>query len=137
MDPGGKVVFQRIRSFAPACVPVSEIIGGDDPRIAARQIFDGITRGWIRPRIEPVSFVSEPPEFPALDPFRLRCARVKLPIVDVWHVPCDFPWPHFDVLALMDGSRSRHELAGFAARHCPELAYESWLAHLADRGFFS
>lgn len=137
LDPGANDIFQRIQAFAPACVPVSEIIADLDPRMAARQIFDGITRGWIRPRIEPVSFDSGPPEFPKLDPFRLLCARSGLPIVDVWHGPCDFPRPHFDVLAMMDGSRSRRELAAFAARHCPELAYEPWLAHLAGRGFFS
>ena len=58
-------------------------------------------------------------------------------MVDVWQVPCDFPAAHFEVLALMDGSRSRRELADFAARHCPELAFAPWVAHLAGRGFFS
>ncbi|MES2921896.1 MAG: class I SAM-dependent methyltransferase [Verrucomicrobiota bacterium] len=137
LDPAAKDVFQIIRSFAPACVPVREVIGDLDPRIAARQIFDGITSGWIRPRIEPVKFVSEPLEFPTLDPLRLLCARLGLPVVDVWQVPCDFPARHFEVLARMDGSRSQRELAGFAARHCPELAFAPWLAHLAGRGFFS
>jgi len=132
-----EAIFKSLQSLAPACVPVSEVIGGLDPRVAARHIFDGITCGWIRPRIEPVSFVSEPPEFPTLDPLRLLCARQALPVVDVWHVPCDFPPRHFEVLALMDGSRSQRELAGFSARHCPELAFTPWLAHLAGRGFFS
>ncbi len=136
-DPGAKAVFKAIQSFAPACVPVAKVIGDLDPRMAARQIFDGVTGGWIRPRIEPVSFVSEPPDCPRLDPLRLLCARRGLPIVDVWHVPCDFPAHHFEVLSLMDGSRSVSELAGFVARHCPELAFAPWLAHLAGRGFFS
>lgn len=137
LDPAAKYVHQKIQSFAPACVPVREAIGDLDPRMAARQILDGITRGWIRPRIEPVKFVSEPPEFPALDPFRLLCARSGLPVVDVWHVPCDFPARHFEVLALMDGNKCVRELGAFAARHCPELAFTPWLAHLAGRGFFS
>ena len=136
-DPATKAVFKKIRSFAPACVPVREIFGDLDPRLVARQIFDGITRGSIRPRIEAVSFASEPPEFPRLDPLRFLCARSGLPIVDVWHVPCDFPVRHFEVLALMDGSRGVRELAAFSARHCPELNFAPWLAHLAGRGFFS
>ncbi len=137
LDAEAEAIFQTIRSFAPACVPVQQIIIGHDPRLAARQIFDGITRGWIRPRIEPVSFVSKPPEFPALDSLRLLCARRGLPVVDVWHVPCDFPARHFEVLALMDGTRSLTELAAFSARNCPELAFTPWLTHLAGRGFFS
>lgn len=136
-DPAAQAVFQAIRSFAPACVPVREVIGDLDPRTAARQIFDGITRGCIRPRIEPVIFESDSQGFPRLDPLRLLCARRGLPIVDVWHVPCDFPARHFEVLALMDGSRTVRELAGFASRHCPELAFTPWLSHLAGRGFFS
>jgi len=130
------VVFQTIRSLAPACVPVKVVIGDLNPRMAARQIFEGITRGWFRPRIEPVNIIVEPPEFPKLDPLRLLCSRMALPVVDVWHVPCDFPGPHFEVLALMDGSKSRRELADFAAHRCPELAFARWLAHLAGRGFF-
>lgn len=133
-DPAA--IYQAIRSFAPACVPVKEVIGDQDSGVAARWISEGITRGWIRPRIEPVEFVSEPSEFPMLDPLRLLCARLGLPVVDVWHVPCDFPQPHFKVLALMDGSRSWSELAAFAAEHCPELAFSPWLTHLAGRGFF-
>lgn len=136
-DHGGGTIYQAIRAFDPACVPVTEVIGDQEPGVAARWISKGITRGWIRPRIEPVEFASEPPEFPTLDPLRLLCARLGLPIVDVWHVPCDFPRLHYEVLALMDGSRSRLELAGFAAGHCPELAFAPWLAHLAGRGFFS
>lgn len=137
LDAGSKEIFQTICSFAPACVPVRQVVVGHDSRAAARQIFHGITSGWIRPRIESVSFVSEPPEFPKLDSLRLLCARRGLPVVDVWHVPCDFPARHFEVLALMDGTRSLQELAAFSARHCPELAFAPWLAHLAGRGFFS
>lgn len=136
-DPEAMDIYQTVRSFAPACVAVREIISDEDPRMAARRISDGITRGWLRPRIEPVGFSSGPPEFPKLDPLRLLCARQALPVVDVWHVPCDFPPAHFKVLALMDGGRSQRELAAFAALHCPELAFAPWLAHLAGRGFFS
>jgi SAM-dependent methyltransferase len=136
-DPEAMAIFRTIRSFAPACVPVQEVIVAHDPRMAVRQISEGITRGWLRPRIEPVRFASEPPEFPRLDPLRLLCARLSLPVVDAWHVPCDFPARHFGVLALMDGSKRQRDLAGFVAGHCPELAFAPWLAHLAGRGFFS
>lgn len=136
-DPAAMEIFRAVRSFAPACVPVRDVIADLDPGMAALRVSTGITRGWILPRIESVRFASEPPEFPKLDPLRLLCARLGLPVVDVWQVPCDFPVAHFEVLALMDGSRSQRELANFAARHSPELAFVPWLAHLAGRGFFS
>jgi hypothetical protein len=109
---------------------------GQDAGSVARRLFGGITRGWIRPRLERVNFVSEPPEFPRLDAFRLLCARESLPVVDVWHQPCAFPPAHYQVLAAMDGSRSLLELAGLAREWCPELAFDPWIRHLAGRGFF-
>ena len=112
---------------SPACLPLTG---------PARKAFEDISAGRIQPRIEPVDFTGAVPEFPKLDAFRLLCARRGLPIVDVWHRPCSFPAPHFEVLAQMDGGTNRAALAAFAARHCPELAFEPWLAHLAWRGFF-
>ena len=139
-DPAAREIFEIIDSFAPACVPMREVMAAmpdGDARAVARQVFDGITRGWIRPRIGPVSFAAGPPEFPRLDAFRLLCAREGLPLVDAWHKPCAFPEKHYAVLAAMDGSCSRAELAAFSKSHCPELAFEPWLRHLAWRGMFA
>ena len=132
-------ITRVLRSFAPACLPWSELmtgLPGHDAQSVARQVFDGITRGRIRPRIEPVSYVSEPPEFPRLDPFNLRCAGESLPLVDVWHQPCAFPAAHYQILAVMDGSRRSCELSAFSRSRCPDLNFEPWLRHLAGRGFF-
>lgn len=129
-----------VRSFEPACVAWSELVAGLpglDAKLVARRVYDGITRGWLLPRIEPVDFVSEPPEFPWLDAFRLLCARESLPLVDAWHRPCAFPAAHYQVLAAMDGSLSQRELALIAQARCPELDFDPWLKHLAGRGFFS
>lgn len=136
-DPADREFFNLVESCAPACVSARQIMPDGDARSLARQLHDGITRGWLRPRIEPVAFDSEPPAFPRLDAFRLLCAREHLPLVDAWHKPCAFPGPHYQVLAVMDGSRSREELAAFSKAHCPELAFEPWLRHLAWRGMFA
>jgi SAM-dependent methyltransferase len=139
-DPAVREIFDVVRSFAPACVPMKVIMAALPPcevKLVARQISEGISGGWLRPRIEPVSFASEPPDFPRLDAFRLFCAHEGLPLVDVWHMPCSFPQAHYPLLAAMDGSRSREDLARFSKNHCPELAFEPWLRHLAGRGMFS
>lgn len=134
------VLWRAITTFAPACVPMREVMAilpQWDQRELANQVFGGISSGWILPRIEPVAFAGGPPEFPRLDAFRLLCAREGLPLVDAWHKPCAFPPAHYRVLAAMDGSRSRAELAAFSKNHCPELAFEPWLRHLAWRGMFA
>ena len=133
-------LFQAIASFAPACVPLDEVLRampGCDRREVARRVGVGIASGWILPRIEPVRFDAEPPLRPLLNPFRLECARRGLPLVDIWHQPCSFPAGHYQVLAAMDGSLDVGGLAAFSSGHCPELAFEPWLRHLAGRGMFS
>ena len=138
--PAAWEIYRAIHSLAPACVPadlVMNVLPEMDVRMLARIIFEGIARGWIRPRIEPVNFKSEPQEYPQLDSFRLLCAQNRLPLVDAWHTPCAFPAAHYSLLAAMDGSRSRAELAVFSKTHCPELAFEPWIQHLARRGMFA
>jgi SAM-dependent methyltransferase len=128
-----------IRSTAPACQSWSELMAklpAFDERTVAQRVFEGITRGWLKPRIEPVGFIFELPEFPLLDPFRLLCARKELPLVDAWHRPCLFPVAHYQVLAAMDGSRDQQELTAIAKSACPDLHFDPWLRHLASRGFF-
>lgn len=133
-------IWRAITSFSPACVPmksVAAVLPEWEERELAARVFDGITSGWILPRIEASEYDPHPPEFPRLNLFRLLCARNRLPLVDVWHKPCQFPDHHYAVLAVMDGTRSRAELAEFSQSHCPELAFEPWLAHLANRGMFA
>jgi SAM-dependent methyltransferase len=140
MEAAAKELFHAIYSFDPACVPVRQIadaMPGNQGSAVLRQVLRGIHEGWIRPRIEPVNFTSEPAAFPRLDSFRLRCARQGLPLVDAWHMPCSFPAAHYPILAAMDGSRSYDELAHFSKTRCPELAFERWLRHLAYRGMFA
>jgi len=123
----------------PLCLPAAELaaeLPHLDPPQLARIVFEAVTRGFARPRIEPVKFSPAPPERPLLGPFRLLCARERLPLVDAYHVPCSFPPAHYQVLAAMDGSRSRSELAALARGQCPELDFDPWLRHLAGRGFF-
>jgi hypothetical protein len=133
-------IWQAIRAFAPACVPLREVaatLPDADAKELADTVFEGFSQGWILPRIEPLAYDPNSPPFPTLNPFRLLCASEGLPLVDAWHRPCQFPEAHYAVLAAMDGTRNVRELAAFSKRCCPELAFEPWLRHLANRGMFS
>jgi len=133
-------IHDAISAHAPACIPMRRVraaLPGYSTQDLARQVFDGIYQGWILTRIEPVEFDVEPPDFPKLNGFRLECARRGLPLVDIWHRPCSFPVRHYEVLAKMDGTRDLAGLAAFSRQHCPELAFEPWLRHLAGRGIFA
>lgn len=139
-DPLARALFQTLASSATECLPLRDILGAmpnADPAVLARLVFDGITRGFIRPRIEAQRLDPLPAERPQLNGLLLACARRGLPLVDVWHMPCSFPSAHYDVLAAMDGTRTRGELAVLARMRCPELAFEPWLRHLAERGMFA
>ncbi len=87
-------------------------LAGCERRELARRVYEGIDRGWILPRIEPVRFEVEPPERPVLNAFRMECVRRGLPLVDIWHQPCSFPARHYEVLAAMDGTRDQAGLGG-------------------------
>jgi len=140
VDPVDEMIHDAILMRGPVCLPMREIRAAL-PRISAqdlaRRVFDGIYQGWLLPRIEPVVFDPEPPENPRLDGVRLECARRGLPIVDIWHRPCSFPFTHYKVLAAMDGTRDQAALAAVSGNHCPELDFEPWLRHLAGRGMFA
>ncbi len=137
-SPAGRL-FKAVEAKSPACLPARAFQeeAGSPPRSAfAQLVLDGIVQGMIRPRIEPVHYDPEPPDRPQLDAFRLLCARQRLLLVDAWHVPLRFPPAHYEILALMDGSRSRTQIEATARERCPDLAFGPWLAHLASRGIF-
>ncbi len=136
-DPAARKLYDAICSFAPACVPWDVIAPVHDQTAVAHLVFEGISRGWWKPRIEPVSYPAVSAEFPKLDGFRLLCSRLNLPVVDAWHQPCTFPIVHYQILTAMDGRLKVDELAELSKRLCPELAFEPWLCHLAKRGFFT
>ncbi len=139
-DPSEAEIVRAVGSYAPFCMPVTEVIKllpDREPQWIASRLFEGITCGHIRSRIEPLQYELEPPEFPKLNAFRLLCARHRLPLVDAWHKPCDFPTEHYRVLAAMDGSQSLMKLTVFSESLCPELAFGPWIRHLAWRGMFA
>lgn len=135
-----KRLFEIVDGFSPCCVSIAEIQNITDDFTSqelTRRLYDGIQEGWVKPRIESVVYSPEVPEFPDLGRFRLECAKRGMPLVDVWHRPCSFPSGHYEVLCRMDGTRTRSELAAYSAAACPELRFEPWLAHLAERGMFA
>jgi hypothetical protein len=140
LAPADQQLFETMASFSPVCISMAEVMAalpGCDRQALAEQVYKGIDQGWILPRIESVHFEVEPPEFPALNALRRECARRSWPLVDIWHQPCSFPARHYAVLEAMDGSRDQASLDAFAKCHCPELAFEPWLKHLAGRGLFA
>ncbi len=125
---------------APHCVPVREILermGSCDVLGLLRSILQAIQDGGMKARVEPVIYDPSTPPRPALNPFRLLCAKERLPLVDAWHVPCGFPSHHYPLLELVDGTRSSAELAALSSAICPDLDFHPWLRHLAGRGMFS
>lgn len=140
-DPEDLAIYGLFSAgMLPACAAMREIrlaVKGYPPRDLARRIYDGIYQGWLKPRVEPVSFNADAPELPKLNRLRLECAKRGLPVVDIWQLPCSFAERHLEVLAAMDGTRDAKSLAAFAKQHCPELAFEPWLRHLAGRGMFA
>jgi len=118
----------------------SEIPGRDwitrDGPAAATRIVNGIFDGSLVARSHPAIRTRGTPKHPRMDPLRLACARRGLPVVDAIHLPCKFPDPHRELLALMDGTRTFDELEGLAAARCPGLAFGPWMRHLAARGIF-
>ncbi len=136
IEPSGPeehTIWSHIAGFSPACVAAATAL----PGVGDEWILAGIHGGSLLPRVEPTSYDPLPPEFPQLNAFRRLCAAEHLPLVDVWHKPCAFPDPHYQILTAMDGTRDRAALRQLAATVCPELAFESWLVHLAGRGMFA
>ena len=140
LDSNDPQLLETVRSHAPRGVTVGEVLRelcGSERLAVARRIHTGIYGGWLLPRIEPVSYEVEPPTRPALNEFQRECVRRGLPLVDIWHQPCSFPARHDEVLAAMDGTRDQAALGAFSRDRCPELAFEPWLRHLAQRGMFA
>ncbi len=132
-------IFDALAALGPCDVPLSAL-RTSLPQMPARELalrlHEGIMRGWLLARSEGVVFDSNPPEFPALDPFRFECVRRRLPVVDSWHRPCQFPGRQYEVLELFDGTRSLDECAASAACLVPGLDFHAWLRHLSGRGMF-
>lgn len=131
-DEGDSILMRELESAAPHDVMAGELIVRHGPTMAT-QIACGIFDGTVAARTHPVAVCSTVPNRPRMDEFRLACARRKLPVVDASHMPCAFPDAHYDLLAQMDGTRTLEELKKIAS---PELAFDPWIQHLTERGFF-
>jgi SAM-dependent methyltransferase len=127
--------YETLRDFGPDCVPVRKVIdrmAAPDLPIVARGVFDAITRGELKARIEPLEISREGREI-RLNPFNALCVREGLPLVDAWHTPCLFAENPLRLLGEIDG-RTVEDAGDLAASICPDLAFPVWLRHLIDRG---
>lgn len=134
-DGGDPWLLGELAVAAPGDAHGGEFIARHGPQMATR-IVRGIFDGSVAARTHAVHVRTAVPDVPRMDELRLACARRGLPVVDARHRPCMFPQAHMELLALMDGSRSLNQLAGIASGTCPELAFDRWMLHLAERGFF-
>ncbi len=127
---GDAALMRELEAAAPGDLIAGAIIERLGPAFAAR-IVEGIYQGAITARTHPAVIMNPLPERPRLDELRLACARRRLPIVDARHVPCQFPDAQYPLLAMMDGTRRVAELEQAAPT---DLAFHSWMKHLAERG---
>ena len=134
-DASDGVLQGELAAAAPGDANAGDVIARHDPAMATR-IVRGIFDGAVEARCHAAHVRAAVPGFPRMDELRLACARGGLPVVDARHRPCMFPPTHLELLALMDGSRSFEQLAEIAGWECPELAFDPWMRHLAERGFF-
>jgi len=124
--------LDEFRAAAPRGVMAGELIARHGPPMATR-IVGAIFDGNLDARTHPLMVRSSIPEYPRMNELRLACARRKLPITDARHLPCVFPDTHYPMLSLMDGT---HCLEALQKNAPPELVFEPWIQHLAERGFF-
>ncbi|HVJ46701.1 MAG TPA: class I SAM-dependent methyltransferase [Luteolibacter sp.] len=126
---------EALKGFGSSCVPVRQVIGAmENPDVpaVARSVFEAITRGHLKARIEPTEIDGNPAVF-RLSRFNALCVREDLPLVDAWHMPCLFSENPRRLLAAIDG-KTVEESEGIAASICPDLAFPVWFRHLASRG---
>lgn len=126
---------ETLKRFGSSCVPVREVIGAmENPNVPAiaRAIFEAITRGELKARIEPTEIDGHPTVF-RLSRLNSLCVREDLPLVDAWHMPCLFSENPRRLLAAIDG-KTVEESEAIAASICPDLAFPVWFRHLASRG---
>lgn len=134
-EPVLKAVLDVLGNLGPGCFPVPELAGKlpeMETPVLARTVFQAITRGNLRARIEPIR-IGGMPDICRLDAFRSICAREGLPVVDAWHSPCVFSEKPLKLLGEIDGRRME-DAAALAAEICPDLAFPVWLDHLVARG---
>lgn len=140
---------QVLADAGNSCVPVQDLMertaerlgGGWEPTRHSRElagwIFQAARLGGIELRADGVPISSDAPDAPELSRLNRHFAANGLPVVDARHATCRFPDGHERLLAAMDGSRSREELGGIARSEFPELDFNRWVRHLAERGLVS
>lgn len=137
-----------LRALAPSVVPVARVLENTaarlgprwEPERGAREVagwlFQAARIGWVELRSDAVAIEPVPPLRPRLSALNLHFARERQPLVDAFHRTCGFPEGHREVVAALDGSRTRDELEALAREVAPDLHVQPWLVHLAARGLF-
>lgn len=149
-SPRDSAVVHAFRDILDAtggdCLPVPELMeqtadrcgAGWEPTRHARElaqwIFKAARLGGIELRSEALVLPRGNPDRPRLSPLNRHFASLGEPVVDPRHTTCRFPDGHSRLLAAMDGTTPRAELAARAAAEFPDLDFHGWLDHLDRRG---
>ena len=113
---------------------ILEMLSAFDRKDLARDICQGIVHRLWTASPHRVEIQEHPPGYPRLDPLRMACARQRLPLVDVDHRPCSFPEEQWELLELLDGTRSEGKLEEVIREKSPRFDFRSWIRHLHKRG---
>ena len=140
-------IFRQVLADAGRdCTPVRELMertaerlgGGWEPTRHSRElagwIFQAARLGGLELRADGIRLASAPAERPVASRLNRHFSENGQPVVDARHTTCRFPAGHGHLIAAMDGTRSKGELASIAAAEFPELDFDRWLSFLADRG---
>jgi hypothetical protein len=138
-NPLAARIHELLTDAGPSSMPAGQVVealAGHGQREILREIFLGLTGGWLDARCQALRVPPQVPEFPKLSALRFACARRKLPVVDAMHRPCSFPESDYAVLSLMDGRMDLEELKARAAMLSPHLDFDRWIDHLNARALF-
>jgi len=138
-NPLATRIHEVLSDAGPSSMPAGQVVEALEEcgqREILREIFLGITDGWLDARCLALRVPPQVPGFPKMSALRLACARRKLPVVDAMHRPCSFPESDYAVLSLLDGRMDLDELKARAAILSPRLDFECWSEHLHARALF-
>jgi len=137
----GNVVTDRIcdalRATQPQCVSIASWIDQLDscrPEQAVNVILQLAQLGMVRLRSAPVIFSELIPEKPALSAWNRGFLNQHNPVVDAFHLPCQFAAEDCKILQSCDGNRSFAEIIDSCKNSDQIDATHALFLHLSRRG---
>jgi SAM-dependent methyltransferase len=130
-------VCDALRATQPQCVSIASWIDQVDscsPEQAVSVILQLAQLGMVRLRSTPVTFSELIPEKPALSAWNREFLNQQNPVVDAFHLPCQFAADDRAILQSCDGSRSFAEIIASCKNSGQIDAAHALFLHLSRRG---